>query len=220
VSGRFAAPFAIASSRTYIGAHRAERPLPSAGESHGEAALLFLRLFLVSGRDERMAMRTPFDTWPVAIARERTIMTHNHSSKTLPSIDRLKEEARLLRRTLAGSGTDIAHSTALEHVAKLHGFRDWNTLAARAGNRPPELVIALGDTVSGTYLGQEILGSVVAIRQKNGSYREVTIHLDTPVDVVTFEGFSNFRSRITATIDPYGVSPSKTGNGQPHLKLD
>jgi len=198
----------------------ASGPRRPQAKAHGEAASYHLRLFLVSRRDERMAMRTPFDTRPVAIARERTIMTHNHTSKTLPSIDRLKEEARLLRKTLAGSGTDIAHSTALEHVAKLHGFRDWNTLAAKAGNRPPELAIALGDTVSGTYLGQEILGSVIALRQKNGSYREVTIQLDTPVDVVTFEGFSNFRSRITATVDPFGVSPSKTGNGQPHLKLN
>ena len=44
--------------------------------------------------------------------------------------------------------------------------------------------------------------------------------MDDPVDVVTFDSFSAFRQRVTATIDEHGVSPSKTSNGRPHMVLN
>ena len=55
---------------------------------------------------------------------------------SLPSIDRLKTQAKRLRANLAKSGTDIAHGKALELLAHQHGFKDWNTLHAAVGNGP------------------------------------------------------------------------------------
>lgn len=43
-----------------------------------------------------------------------------------------KTMARRLRAELAATGTEIGHSRALELVARLHGHRDWNTMAALA----------------------------------------------------------------------------------------
>ena len=42
-----------------------------------------------------------------------------------------KVMARRLRGALAQAGHDVSHSQALELVAKAHGLKDWNTLAAR-----------------------------------------------------------------------------------------
>lgn len=47
-----------------------------------------------------------------------------------------KTMAKRLRADLAERGTEITHSQALETVAHLHGYRDWNTMAAVT--RPPE----------------------------------------------------------------------------------
>ncbi len=47
----------------------------------------------------------------------------------------------------------------------------------------------------------------------------VTLHFDQPVDVVTFEGLSNFRQRVSGLISREGVSAEKTSNGKPHLVL-
>ncbi len=43
---------------------------------------------------------------------------------------------------------------------------------------------------------------------------------DEPVDVVTFESFSAFRQRVTATVDETGRTIEKTSNGRPQLELE
>lgn len=43
-----------------------------------------------------------------------------------------KTMARRLRADLAGRGLDVSHSTALEIVAHIHGFADWNTMSANS----------------------------------------------------------------------------------------
>jgi hypothetical protein len=73
--------------------------------------------------------------------------------------------------------------------------------------------------VSGRYLDQPFTGKVLALAELAGGHHKVTIHFDSPVDVVTFESFSAFRQRINAQIDGNGVSPRKTSNGVPHLVL-
>ena len=45
-----------------------------------------------------------------------------------------KDQAKRLRASLAGRGVEVSHSEALELVARQHGARDWNTLAAQ----PPD----------------------------------------------------------------------------------
>ena len=143
------------------------------------------------------------------------------SSTPLPSLDALKDQAKRLRARFSGEGQEISHSRALELVAAQYGFRDWNTLHAAVGNRPPFDPWMLGSRVRGHYLGQpfdaEVLG-IQAITSQPGRYR-MTLHFDEPVDVVTFDSFSAFRKRVTATIGEDGISPSKTSNGRPHMVL-
>ncbi|NPD14211.1 hypothetical protein HOY34_03235 [Xinfangfangia sp. D13-10-4-6] len=141
-----------------------------------------------------------------------------HSPRQIPSTDQAKDQARMLRAELARQGHEVSHSAALELVAKAHGFHDWNTLHARAGNRQPPPAMP-GDTVAGRYLGQEFLAEVVAIRLLSEGRYEVELQLDQPVDVVTFDSFSNYRSRIRKEIDAKGRSFDKTSDGVPHLLL-
>lgn len=133
-----------------------------------------------------------------------------------PDLDRMKAQAKALRRALKSAGTPVSHAQALELLAQQHGARDWNTLHARlsCSNAPPEL--ALGDRIAGRYLGQPIAGTVVALSGP-ASHRTIELHLDQPVDVVVFEGFSNWRQRIRATIDETGRSHRCTSDGVPQL---
>ena len=139
----------------------------------------------------------------------------------LPALETLKEQAKRLRTRLSQEGESISHSRALELIAAQYGFRDWNTLHARIGNRPPLNPWMLGARVSGSYLGQpfsaEVL-SVEALQNRPGHFR-LTLKFDAPVDVVTFDSFSAFRHRINCIIDENGRSPAKTSDGRPHVEL-
>lgn len=139
----------------------------------------------------------------------------------LPSLETLKDQAKRLRNRLAQDGEAVSHSRALELIAAQYGLRDWNTLHAKVGNRPPLDPWMLGSRVTGTYLGQPFAAEVISVQalsNRPGSYR-LTLRFDTPVDVVTFESFSAFRHRINCTIDETGRSPSKTSDGRPHVEL-
>ncbi|MEM7425669.1 MAG: glyoxalase superfamily protein [Pseudomonadota bacterium] len=138
----------------------------------------------------------------------------------LPSVDTLKTQARRLRAELAKSGTTIGHSAALELTARQQGFKDWNTLHAAAGNRPAPAPFSLGQRISGRYLDQPFTGEVTGVQAlSTPDMFRVTLHFDQPVDVVTFEGLSNFRQRVSTVISRDGISPEKTSNGKPHLVL-
>ncbi len=139
------------------------------------------------------------------------------------TIDDLKTQARRLRDAMGAAGTPLTHSAALELVAKSHGARDWNTIAARAVRQdnaasPP---VAVGALVAGRYLGQRFTGTVLALQKLSDSnlYR-ITLHFDEPVDVVTFDSFSALRTRVSGMIDAAGVSPQRTSNGKPQLQLE
>ena len=141
-----------------------------------------------------------------------------------PTMEGAKAQARTLRAALAAEGREVGHSQALELVAKSHGFRDWNTLHAAIGNGPVPPVV-LGQVVEGRYLKQRFLGEVTGIRQlSEGRYSEgryeVTLHFDEPVDVVTFDSFSNFRTRVSKVVGPDGRSFDVTSDGVPHLVID
>ena len=144
------------------------------------------------------------------------------SSTPLPSLDALKDQAKRLRARFADDGQAFSHSRALELVAAQYGFRDWNTLHAAVGNRPPFDPWRLGARVRGHYLGQpfdaEVLGAQVMTGQP-GRYR-MTLRFDEPVDVVTFESFSAFRQRVSCTVDETGRTVERTSNGRPHLELE
>lgn len=147
-----------------------------------------------------------------------------NESSPLPSLDALKQQAKRLRVALDGPGTGdsaaIGHGKALELVAQLHGYKDWNTLHAALGNRPPVSPVALGARVRGHYLGQAFEGEVLGVQSlaSPGRYR-ITLGFDEPVDVVTFPSFSNFRSRVSCVIDGVGATAEKTSDGRPQLQL-
>jgi len=106
-------------------------------------------------------------------------------------------------------------------IAHQYGYRDWNTLHAAVGNRPPPAPVQLGMRVSGRYLGHPFDGEVIAVRALGeGERYRVTLAFDEPVDVVTFDSFSAFRSRVSATVDRRGITAEKTSDGQPHMVLE
>lgn len=139
------------------------------------------------------------------------------TNSVLPNVPQLKAEARLLRKHSKAQGLPISHSTALERVAQYYGFRDWNTLSARASNAPE---LQVGMRVEGRYLGQPFTGYVhgLAASGSNG-HRRITLQFATPVDVVQFDSFSSWRHRVSAVINSEDRSPQKTSNGLPHLTV-
>lgn len=139
----------------------------------------------------------------------------------LPSLETLKDQAKRLRARLAQEDQTISHSRALELIAAQYGFRDWNTLHAKVGNRPPLNPWMLGARVSGTYLGHPFTAEVISVQalQNRPGYYRLTMKFDEAIDVVTFESFSAFRRRINCTIDETGRSPAKTSDGRPHVEL-
>ena len=140
---------------------------------------------------------------------------------TILSIQSLKDQAKRLRTTLAEAGEPVSHSRALELVARQHGYRDWNTAHAAIGNRPSGPPVELGGKASGRYLGQDFTATVIGIQSQltPGRWR-VELKFDEPVDVVTFDSFSAFRTRVSATVDADGRTIEKTSNGIPHMVLD
>ncbi|MEI2385672.1 glyoxalase superfamily protein [Breoghania sp. JC706] len=154
------------------------------------------------------------------------------NGNTLPTLDDAKRQAKRLRADLAASGTELSHGRALELVAHQHGYRDWNTMHAAIGNGPPadgeverdraDRPLQVGETVRGTYLGQPFIGRVVSVHMLGegaAARHRVEIDFDEPVDVVTFDSFSSFRKRVTATLDGSGVTATRTSNGEPHMRL-
>lgn len=136
------------------------------------------------------------------------------------SLDEIKRQAKALRRSLENDGQSITHSKSLEIVAEQHGFRDWNTMHAATGNQPP-IPFYVGQHVSGDYLGQPFLGEIISLSSIGGNARfAMTLRFDEAVDVITFEGMSNFRKQVNATVDRTGRTHEKTSNGLPQLVLD
>lgn len=138
----------------------------------------------------------------------------------LPGINALKQQAKRLRAELEAGGNAISHSHSLELLAHQYGFKDWNTLYAKLGNRLPACPVWPGQRVRGEYLGRPFDGEVTGVQQMAtpGRYR-VTFEFDEPVDVVTFDSFSNFRKRVSCYIDKDGRTAEKTSNGRRQLEL-
>ena len=145
-----------------------------------------------------------------------------HSPIPLPALDALKDQAKRLRKRFTDDGQAIGHARALELIAAQYGFRDWNTLYAKVGNRPPFNPWMLGARVRGHYLGQPFDAEVRGVQALAGEPRRyrMVLHFDEPVDVVTFDSFSAFRQRVHCTVDETGRTAEKTSNGRPHLELE
>ncbi|MGJ8610044.1 MAG: glyoxalase superfamily protein [Octadecabacter sp.] len=137
----------------------------------------------------------------------------------IPSAAQAKDQAKRLRATMAEEGALIGHAKSLELVAHHHGFRDWNTMCSALGNGPPKGWV-IGEKVSGTYLSQPFTARVVAVSTFKPGWFRLELHLDDPVDVVTSNRFSNFRTRVRGVIGPKGYSCERTSDGQAHLQID
>lgn len=140
-------------------------------------------------------------------------------SSQRPPIEDIKSQAKALRRALSDDGSDISHSRSLELVAKTYGYRDWNTLYATVGNRR-DLKLRPGQRVSGEYLGQRFAAEIIGIIRHSDDRQRITLQFDQPVDVITFDGMSNYRSRVSCVINNDGVTAEKTSNGRHHLRLE
>lgn len=148
---------------------------------------------------------------------EMQIMTD--FSLDTPSVAGFKAEARALREERLRAGTPISHGAALEEIAHRHGYRDWNTAHAAL----PERAVSpfqVSQRVRGTYLRQPFTGLVIGVQLlADMQHCQVTVKFDRPVDVVTSLLFSGFRQRVTATLDLRGISPARTSDGEPHMRL-
>nr|WP_253188218.1 glyoxalase superfamily protein [Rhodobacter sp. 24-YEA-8] len=80
----------------------------------------------------------------------------------------------------------------LKLIAGQHSAKDWNTLHARSAlcNAPPEQ--ALSDRVRGRYTGRPFTRRIIG-HSGPAKHRQITIRIDTPVDVVRFENSTNLR---------------------------
>ena len=139
-------------------------------------------------------------------------------TNSIPSRDVLKSHAKRLRGDLAARGQIMSHAESLETIAHQWGARDWNTVAAKAKNA--QTGWAPGQAVSGRYLGHPFTAEIKAARMASSGFWALTLRFDKPIDVVTSALFSSFRQQVNATVNPGGVSPQKTSNGQPHMVLD
>ncbi len=137
----------------------------------------------------------------------------------LPTLNGAKTQAKQLRAQLADQGEKIGHAQSLERVAHGLGYRDWNTLSPLLEN-PPSIEWIVGNRVTGQFLSQPFAGSIVAATPKADGWTHLTLDLDEPVDVVTFDSFSNMRKRIRGVVGPKGHTAEKTSDGQPHLQID
>src|SRR5690242_2684299 len=136
-----------------------------------------------------------------------------------PSIQTLKTEAKTLRDERALSPNPLSHGAALEEVARRHGYRDWNTASAALPERVA-VPVQIGQRVKGTYLSRPFTGMVIAMRLlPDMAHFEVTVKFDKPVNVSKFASMVHERQRVTATIDLHGISPARTSDGEPHMRI-
>ena len=136
-----------------------------------------------------------------------------------PSAQTLKSEAKSLREERASVGQPMTHSEALEHVARAHGYRDWNTARAALPDRVA-VPFQVGMRVNGFYLEQPFTGLLIGVQlAHNMQAYTVTIQFDEPVNVTPTFMFAALRHRVVSTVDINGVSPALRGNGQPQMRL-
>ena len=140
------------------------------------------------------------------------------SNAKAQSRDSLKSQAKSWRRQRETLGASVTHGEALEAVARLHGFRDWNTACGLLPESDPAPFVP-GGRVAGTYLGQPFEGIIVGARPLSPGHTSVTVLFDAPVNVTPSSPYSHIRRRVTATLDDDGHSPSRTSDGQPHMCL-
>ena len=68
--------------------------------------------------------------------------------------------------------------------------------------------------------GRPLTGlTVLAVEDRGSGWVTLQVELDEAVDVVVFDGFSNFRKRVRAEVGPKGHSEARLSDGTPHLQI-
>lgn len=136
-----------------------------------------------------------------------------------PTISTLKAEARALRDERQEAGTPLSHGAALEEVAHRHGYRDWNTASAALPDRTA-VPLQVGQRAEGTYLGHPFTGLVLGMEMlPDMQHYRISVKFDQPIDVWKGDLAQAFRQRVSATVDQRGITPAKTSDGQPHMRI-
>jgi len=145
-------------------------------------------------------------------------MTLTQIGTQVPPVAALKAQAKRLRAAMAEKNTPLTHAMALEAVARQWGYRDWNTLSAKA-HASAAVGWHVGQAVTGAYLGHEFTGRLKAVRAATGGFWYLTVVFDTPVDVVESAAFSAFRKQVNVVLGETGVTRERLSNGTPHMRL-
>ena len=136
------------------------------------------------------------------------------------TLSRVKQQAHILRQDLSADGHPLSHSRALECLAKMHGFKDWNTFRAQLPEDSPTRSLVTGSRVKGTYLGRAVTGQLIEVKPYGTrGFLKIVMNLDHPVDVSGSNHFSNMRHRISAEISPQGQTIETISDGQPQLAI-
>ena len=150
----------------------------------------------------------------------------------LPSRAHVKQMAGRLRSALKARSIDVGYSMSLELLAQQFGFRNWNILSSKlpddsaasddgAEAKPLLFPVMVGQRFEGRYKGTSFACTLLGITLTRNGLAKVVLHLDVPLDVVTFESFSSHRTRLQMIIDPEGYSCTALGkpDGRFHLFL-
>ena len=136
------------------------------------------------------------------------------------TMSRVKQQAQTLRQELSADGISITHSRALECLARMNQFKDWNTFRAKLHHDKPRRKLAAGMRVSASYLGRAVSGKLLDVTPYGTQgFNRIVLELDAPVDVAASEHFSAMRHRISAEISPEGRTIETTSDGQPQLVI-
>lgn len=145
-------------------------------------------------------------------------MTLSGPGTSVPPIDTLKSQAKRLRAAMSDKTAPITHAMALEAVARQWGFRDWNTLSAKAQTNVP-LTWHVGQRVAGHYLGHAFTGHLKAVRAASGGFWYLTVVFDTAVDVVQSDAFSSYRRQVNVVVNEDGATTQRLSDGTHHMQI-
>ena len=136
------------------------------------------------------------------------------------TLSRVKQQAQILRQELSADGINITHSRALECLARMNQYKDWNTFRAKLHDYKPTRKLSEGMRVSASYLGQAVSGKLLEVTPYGTQgFNRIVLELDAPVDVAASEHFSAMRRRLSAELSPEGRTIETTSDGKPHLEI-
>jgi hypothetical protein len=130
-----------------------------------------------------------------------------------------KSQAAILMREMNAAGTPIKHQQALEMVAKMSGFRDWNAMAAAP--EAPQVPLAPSGPVAAT----GILSSAKVIELIDLARDVVNSCDSTGCDGLTVADeemawkLKEFLGNLDMPLEPVGVVPSAITNFNPKREV-